>query len=204
MQLIRKIRFSMGTIMMFVLMVASAMALFVKIQEYTDSAALPGLKTDVPSLLILAIVLTAVALGSWKEHTVVQIMLQVTLACFIMLTLIWIGEAQYETRGSLLVPDDVRRDGHSPHDRPEVRQDRDGPRSAPGLVEEVVRIRLLLILDHDARGRRRRVPARCLRGDSLPSDRQEGSDPADTRFPQPRLDGPAAAGPSNRCSRYPR
>ena len=96
MQLLRKIRFTMGAIMMFVLMVASAMALFVKIQEYTDPVTLPGLKTDVPSLFLLAIALTAVALGSWKEHTFVQIMLQVTLACFIALTLIWIGEAQYE------------------------------------------------------------------------------------------------------------
>ena len=57
---------------------------------------MPGWNIDVPSLFLLAIVLTAVALGSWKEHTAVQIMLQVTLACFICLTLIWIGEAQYE------------------------------------------------------------------------------------------------------------
>jgi Ca2+/Na+ antiporter len=96
MQLLRKIRFTMGAIMMFVLMIAAAMALFVKIQQYTDPATLPGLKIDVPSLFLLAIVLTAVAFGSWKEHTVVQIMLQVTLACFIALTLIWISEAQYE------------------------------------------------------------------------------------------------------------
>lgn len=96
MQLLRKMRFTMGAIMMFVLMVAAAMALFVKIQQYTDPVTLPGLKTDVPSLFLLAIALTAVALGSWKGHTVVQIMLQVTLACFITLTLIWIGEAQYE------------------------------------------------------------------------------------------------------------
>jgi hypothetical protein len=87
----------MGAIMMFVLMIAAGMALFVKIQQYTDPVtSLPGWKIDVPSLFLLAIALTAVALGSWKEHTAVQIMLQVTLACFIALTLIWIGEAQYE------------------------------------------------------------------------------------------------------------
>jgi hypothetical protein len=101
MRLFRMIRFSMGTIMIFVLMVAAGMALFVKIQQHTEGlvrpAALPpGWTLDVPSLFLLAIALTAVALGSWKEHTAVQIMLQVTLACFSCLTLIWIGEAQYE------------------------------------------------------------------------------------------------------------
>jgi len=96
MQLIRKIRFSMGTIMMFVLMAAAAMALFVKIRQHTDAVLPAGWKIDVPSLFLLAIGLTALALGSWKEHSAVQIMLQVTFACVGCLTLIWIGEAQYE------------------------------------------------------------------------------------------------------------
>jgi hypothetical protein len=97
MQLIRRIRFSMGTIMMFVLMAAAAMALFVKIQRLTDGVPIPpGWNLDVPSLFLLAIVLTAVALGSWKEHSAVQTMLQVTLACVGCLSLIWIGEARYD------------------------------------------------------------------------------------------------------------
>jgi hypothetical protein len=103
MQLIRKIRFSMGTIMMFVLMAAAAMALFVKIQHLVDGTQLyaagaipPGWNFDVPSLFLLAIALTAVALGSWKEHSAVQTMLQVTLACVGCLSLIWIGEAKYD------------------------------------------------------------------------------------------------------------
>jgi hypothetical protein len=87
----------MGAIMMFVLMAAAAMALFVKVLNLTDAAAVPaGWRVDVPSLFLLAILLTAVALGSWKEHTSVQIMLQVALACVSCLTLIWIGEAKYE------------------------------------------------------------------------------------------------------------
>ena len=96
MQLIRKVRFSMGTIMMFVLMTAAVMALFVKIRQHTDGVLPAGWKIDVPSLFLLAIGLTAVALGSWKEHSAAQIMLQVTLACVGCLTLIWIGEEQYE------------------------------------------------------------------------------------------------------------
>jgi hypothetical protein len=73
MRLIRKFRFSMGTIMVFVVMAAAVMALFVKIRQHTD-AVLAGWKIDVPSLFLLAIGLTAVALGSWKEHSAVQIM----------------------------------------------------------------------------------------------------------------------------------
>ena len=97
MKLIRKIRFSMGTIMMFVLMAAAAMALFVKIQRLaTDVSIPPGWNFDVPSLFLLAIALTAVALASWKEHSAVQTMLQVTLACVGCLSLIWIGEAKYD------------------------------------------------------------------------------------------------------------
>ena len=77
MRLIQKIRFSMGTIMMFVLMAAAGMALFVKIQHLTESVAAPGnippgWNLDVPSLFLLAIVLTSVALGSWKEHSAVR------------------------------------------------------------------------------------------------------------------------------------
>lgn len=95
MRLLAKIRFSMGAIMMFVLMTAAAMALFVKIYGYADELP-PGWKVDVPSLFLLAIGLTALALGSWKEHSASQIMLQVALACVGCLTLIWIGEAKYE------------------------------------------------------------------------------------------------------------
>jgi hypothetical protein len=98
---VRKLRFSMGTIMMFVLMAAAAMALFVKIQRLTDAILVggpipPGWNLDIPCLFLLAIALTAVALGSWKEHSAVQTMLQVTLACVGCLSLIWIGEAKYE------------------------------------------------------------------------------------------------------------
>ncbi len=96
MRLFRNIRFSIGTIMMFVVMVAAATALLVRILEHTEGLIPPGWTLDVPSLFLLAILLTAVALGSWKEHSAVQVMLQVTIACLGCLTLIWIGEAQYE------------------------------------------------------------------------------------------------------------
>jgi hypothetical protein len=90
MRLIQKLRFSMGTILMFVLMAGATMALFVQIQ-------VGGVPADVSTryeagLVLLALVLTAVTLGSYAEHTAVQIMLQVTLACFSCLSLTWISQ----------------------------------------------------------------------------------------------------------------
>ena len=96
MPILIRIRFSLATIMMFVAAAAAASALYAKALERTEVIGAPGWKFDVPTLFLLAIVLTALALGFWKSHTAVQIMLQVTLACLGCLTLIWIGEAKYE------------------------------------------------------------------------------------------------------------
>jgi hypothetical protein len=96
MRLIQKFRFSMGTIMMLVLTAAAVSALFVKVRQHSEAIAALGWKVDVPSLFLLAICLTAVALSSWKEHTAVQTMLQITLTCVGCLILVWIGESQYE------------------------------------------------------------------------------------------------------------
>ena len=94
-QLLR-IRFSLATTMMFVLTAAAASALYVKVLQRTSALVGSTWKLDVPTLFLLAIVLTAISLSSWKAHSAVQTMLQVTLACLGCLTLIWIGEAQYE------------------------------------------------------------------------------------------------------------
>jgi hypothetical protein len=96
MHFISRIRFSLATIMMFVLATAAASALYAKILQRASTIAEPGWFFDVPTLFLLAIVLTALALGSWKSHSAVQIMLQTTLACLGCLTLIWIGEARYD------------------------------------------------------------------------------------------------------------
>lgn len=95
MHLLRRFRFSLATTMMFVLATAAASALYAKVLQHTSKIVEPGWKFDVPTLFLLAIVLTALALGSWKAHSSVQIMLQFSLACLGCLTLIWIAEAQY-------------------------------------------------------------------------------------------------------------
>ncbi|MDR3638914.1 MAG: hypothetical protein P4L84_34230 [Isosphaeraceae bacterium] len=96
MRLLGKVRFNLSTVMMLVLTAAAASALFVKVRFHTGPIASPGWQVDVPSLFLTAIVLTAVALGSWKEHTPVQTMLQIALTCVGCLALIWIGESQYD------------------------------------------------------------------------------------------------------------
>ncbi len=91
----RLLRFSMGTIMMFVLMSASAMALFVKVEEYARPLPM-GWKLDVPVLLLVAIGLTSMAMGFWKDHSASQVMMQIAIACVGCLTLIWVAESEYE------------------------------------------------------------------------------------------------------------
>jgi hypothetical protein len=91
---IRKFQLSLKTIMMIVLTAAAASALFAKIYQHTGI--FPGWGIDAPSLFLLAILLTAFALGNWKEHGPFQIMLQITLACLGYLVLIQISEAQFE------------------------------------------------------------------------------------------------------------
>jgi hypothetical protein len=96
MQLFGRVRFTLAATMMFVLTAGAASALYVKIFQHMGATGLLGWKFDVPTLCLLAIFLTAIALGSLKAHSAVQTMLQATLACLACLTLIWIAEAHYE------------------------------------------------------------------------------------------------------------
>ena len=96
MQLFGRIRFTLAASMMLVLTAAAASALYAKIYQHMGSTIAMGWKVDVPTLCLLAIFLTAIALGSLKAHSAVQTMLQATLACLGGLTLIWLGEARFE------------------------------------------------------------------------------------------------------------
>ncbi|MGC8642289.1 MAG: hypothetical protein ACP5XB_20700 [Isosphaeraceae bacterium] len=92
---IGKFQLSLKTIMMVVLTAAAASALFAKVYQHTGI--LGGFwAVDAPSLFLLAILLTAFALGNWKEHNSIQIMLQMTISCLGYLVLIQISEAHFE------------------------------------------------------------------------------------------------------------
>jgi hypothetical protein len=94
-RLTRMVRFSLQTVMMLVITAAAASALYAKIRLHT-TVTTAAWKFDGPSLFLLAIFLTALPLAAWQNHSAFQTMLQITLACLGCLTLIWIGEAQYE------------------------------------------------------------------------------------------------------------
>src|ERR1700735_900641 len=96
MTVLRKMRFSLATVMMLVVVAAAVSALFAKVYRYAPADTKPYLKIDAPVLFTLSIVLTAVALGALKSHTAFQTMLQITLACVGFLSLIWMVEQGWE------------------------------------------------------------------------------------------------------------
>jgi hypothetical protein len=89
----KTMRFSVATVMMLVVTAAACSALFAKAREHVPAVNQPSEKFDTPFNFVLGIVLTAVALGSFRGHTAVQMMLQATVACLGFLSLIWLAEA---------------------------------------------------------------------------------------------------------------
>ncbi len=90
-----RFRVSIATMLMLVLTAAVASAFFAEVREHGGSST-PVWKIDLPTLATVAIASTAVALGSMKGHSPVQMMLQATLAYLGYLSLIWLGEAKME------------------------------------------------------------------------------------------------------------
>lgn len=89
-----RLRISMASIMVLVVAAATASALFAKIaQLVSDGSA--ELKYDVPAIVVLGIALTAIALGTLRDHSGVQVMIQATVACLGFLSLIWIIEGGF-------------------------------------------------------------------------------------------------------------
>jgi len=92
MSLLRKMRFTMATVMMLVVTAAVAFALFAKARDHIPTAQYPYLAVDAPSVFVISITLTAIALGALKAHSSGQIMLQIVLACLAYLGLISLAE----------------------------------------------------------------------------------------------------------------
>ena len=93
MKLLRKMRFTMATVMMMVVTAAVASALFAKARDHIPAAQYPYLKVDAPAVFVISITLTAIALGALKAHSPGQIMLQIVLACLSYFALIGLAEA---------------------------------------------------------------------------------------------------------------
>jgi hypothetical protein len=93
MNLLRKMRFTMATVMMLVVTAAVAFALFAKARDHIPTATHPYMNVDAPAVFVISIALTGMALGALKAHSPGQIMLQVVLAYLAYLGLITLAEA---------------------------------------------------------------------------------------------------------------
>ena len=91
-----RLRFSMAALLMLVVTAAACSALFAKARDHIPAVNQGYIRFDAPFLFVMAIVLTAVALGALKGHTAVQMMLQATIACLGYVSLIGIAEAGME------------------------------------------------------------------------------------------------------------
>lgn len=88
-----RFRFSLANMLMLVVTAGAASALFAKVKAHSENPARPSWKYDSPTLVTIAIGMTAVALGALKDHSAVQTMLQATIAYLGYLSLIWLAEA---------------------------------------------------------------------------------------------------------------
>ena len=153
MGLIQKIRFSMGTIMMFVLMIAAGMALFVKIQNLTARGRTGGPCRRVGTSTYRACFARARPdrRGSWfVEGALGRADHAPGYDRLLRLPYLDLDQRGPVRAGdSLLVPGHVRRDRHAADGRPAVRQVGLAPGAQARLVEEDVRGGFLLVLDDD-------------------------------------------------------
>lgn len=95
--MLRRIRFSMRSILMLVLTAAAASALFAKVSSLL--AGRPSdWRVDAPALLLLGIGLTALAIGTVRRHTAFQTMLQATLSCVMLLVLVQFTDLRNDFR----------------------------------------------------------------------------------------------------------
>jgi hypothetical protein len=95
----RRFRFTMRSLMLFVLASAVASALFSAVR-----GVIPGttntFRVDVPAIVLSAIVLNAAALGFWLRLSLNRVLVQVTVCCLLVLGGVWLWEWKF-ARGLL-------------------------------------------------------------------------------------------------------
>lgn len=90
----RRVRLTMGTMMIGVLTAAVASALFAELRQLIKTPQSLALQVDVPTIVLLGISLNAVALGCWRKLTVEQVLAQIAICCFLILVGAWIWDAK--------------------------------------------------------------------------------------------------------------
>ncbi len=89
----RWVRFSIWSMMLLVLASASASALFVKVRKLAEPAG-ADLALDLPILVVLCITLNALFLTTIRKHNIYQLMIQVSVACGLLLGDIYLLESK--------------------------------------------------------------------------------------------------------------
>jgi hypothetical protein len=84
----------MAAIMMLVVTAASAAALFAQVHKIVNPRRGNDWLIDAPAVLLIAIGLTAVAIATVRKHTSVQMMIQMTITCLMLLVLFHLLELQ--------------------------------------------------------------------------------------------------------------
>lgn len=87
----RRLRFTMRTLMIFVLTAAVASAMFGELARLLKGLPM-NLAIDVPSIVLTAIALNAVALGCLLRLSVDQVLVQITVCCLLVLAGAWLWE----------------------------------------------------------------------------------------------------------------
>ncbi len=81
----RRFRFSLGSLMVFILTAAAASALYAKIIELLNGTANPISAYDVANVVLIALLLSSTIVVCIRRETVNQGMFQVTLSCVVIL-----------------------------------------------------------------------------------------------------------------------
>ena len=91
MTILRKMRFSLGTIMMIVAAAGAASALFAKVRWLLKPDP-EAWSTDIAAMLVIAVGLTAAAIAAARRHSASQAFFQMAITCVLILSLIWAVE----------------------------------------------------------------------------------------------------------------
>ncbi|MDR3636707.1 MAG: hypothetical protein P4L84_23085 [Isosphaeraceae bacterium] len=90
----RVFRFSLGTLMILVLMMATISGMSVRMNHLLKTTS-NSLAIDAPALAVIAITITAIAIVSVRRGTLHQGMLQITVCCALVLVTVGLMEAEW-------------------------------------------------------------------------------------------------------------
>ena len=85
-------RLTLATIMIAVLAAAAASAMTVRVYRLFGAIGGGGIGIDLAALLLIAVILTATAIGSWRRSSLAAILVQITVCCAFVTGVLELGE----------------------------------------------------------------------------------------------------------------